>query len=45
MELVLETLHVPTKEDLKGEGPASTTIAPAQPVKDSVKDKIVLKIK
>ena len=29
MELVLETLHVPTKEDLKGKGPASTTTAPA----------------
>ena len=40
MEIVLATLSIPTKEDLKGKGPASST----QPGK-TPEDKLVIKMK
>lgn len=45
MEIVLATLPMPAKEDLKSKGLASLTVAPAQPAKPLAKDKLVLKIK
>ena len=33
MEIILTTLPIPSKEDLKGKGPASTTTASTQPPK------------
>ena len=44
MEIVLATLPIPTKEDLKGKGPTSFMVASTQLVKTS-KDKLVLKMK
>ena len=44
MEIVLTTLPIPSKEDLKGKGPASTTAASTQPPKTQ-KDKLVIKMK
>ena len=44
MEIVLATLPIPTKEDLKGKGPASSTIASTEPPKIP-KDKLVIKMK
>jgi len=44
MEIVLATLPIPSKEDLKGEGPTSTTTASTQPPKTQ-KDKLVIKMK
>ena len=45
MEIVLTTLPMPTKEDLKGKGPTFLTTALAQPIKAPAKDKLVLKNK
>ena len=45
LEIVLATLHVPTKKDSKGKGPASTTDATAKPTKAIAKDNHPLKIK
>lgn len=45
MEIVLATLLMPAKEDLKGKGLASSAVAPAQSTKAPAKDKLVLKIK
>ena len=45
MELVLATLLMPTKEDLNGKGPTSSTTAFDQPPKTSTKDKFVIKLK
>ena len=44
MEIVLATLPIPTKEDLKGKGPTSSTAASTQPPK-TPKDKLVIKMK
>ena len=44
MEIVLATLPIPFKEDLKGKGPSSTTTASTQPPKTQ-KDKLVIKMK
>ena len=44
MEIVLVTLPIPSKEDLKGKGPASTTTASTQTLKTQ-KDKLVIKMK
>ena len=45
MEIVLATLPVPTKEDLKGKGPESSAAAPAQTTKAPAKDKLVIEMK
>ena len=45
MEIILATLPIPTKEDLKGKGPASSTATSAQPSKLLMKDKLVIKMK
>ena len=45
MEIALATLPIPTKEDLKGKGPASSTTTSAQPAKLLAKDKLVIKMK
>ena len=45
MEIVLATLLIPTKEDLKGKGPASSITTSAQPAKLLAKDKLVIKMK
>ena len=45
MEIVLTTVPMPTKEDLKGKGPTFLTTALAQPIKAPAKDKLVLKNK
>ena len=45
MEIVLATLPVPPKEDLKDKGPTSLTTAPAQPNKTLANDKLVIKMK
>ena len=45
MEIVLTTLLIPTKEDLKGKDPASSTAASIQLAKPLAKDKFVIKIK
>ena len=44
MEIVLATFPIPTKEDLKGKGQASSTAASTQPAK-TLKDKLVIKMK
>ena len=44
MKIVLETLPIPSKEDLKGKGPASTTATSTQPPKTQ-KDMLVIKMK
>ena len=44
MEIMLATLPIPTKEDLKGKGPASSTITSTQPGK-TPKDKLIIKMK
>ena len=44
MEIVLATLPILTKEDLKGKGPASSMAASTQPAK-TPKDKVVIKMK
>ena len=44
MEIVLATLPIPSKEDLKGKRPASITAASTQPPKTQ-KDKLVIKMK
>ena len=44
MEIVLATLPIPSKEDLKGKGQSSTTIASTQPPKNPM-DKLVIKMK
>ncbi|KAL0008720.1 hypothetical protein SO802_010222 [Lithocarpus litseifolius] len=44
MEIMLATLPLPSKEDLKGKGPASTTAVSIQPLKTQ-KDKLVIRIK
>ena len=44
MELVLATLPIPSKEDLKGKAQVSTTAASTQPSKNP-KDKLVIKMK
>ena len=44
MEIMLETLPIPSKEDLKGKGLAFTTTASTQPPKTQ-KDKLVIKMK
>ncbi|KAF3975244.1 hypothetical protein CMV_001494 [Castanea mollissima] len=44
MEIVLATLPIPTKEDVKGKGLTSTTTTPNQCPKTS-KDKLVIKMK
>ena len=43
MEIVLTTLPVPTKEDLKGKGLAASEEALTQSTKALAKDKIVIK--
>ena len=45
MEIVLATLQVSAKEDLKGKGPESSAIAPAQSTKAPTNDKLVIKMK
>ncbi|XP_030945955.1 myosin-11-like [Quercus lobata] len=45
MEIVLETLPVPTKENLKGKGPESSAIEPDQTTKAPAKDKLVIEMK
>ena len=44
MEIVLVALPIPTKEDLKGKGLASSMAASTQPGK-TPKDKLVIKMK
>ena len=44
MEIILATLPIPTKEDLKGKGLASSTTTITQPSK-TPKDKLVIKMK
>jgi len=44
MEIFLATLPIPTKEDLKGKCPKSSTAASTQPGK-TLKDKLVIKMK
>lgn len=43
MEIVLTTLHVPVKGDLKGKGPEALEVALTQSTKAPAKDKIVIK--
>ena len=45
MEIVLATLSMPAKEDLKGKGLESLTAAPTQSTKAPTEDKLVIKIK
>ncbi|KAL0000073.1 hypothetical protein SO802_019675 [Lithocarpus litseifolius] len=45
LEIVLGTLPMFTKEDSKGKGPTSTTVATAKPTKATAKDNPPLKIK
>ena len=45
MEIVLATLPMPAKEDLKGKGPESSAAAPAQTTKAPAKDKLVIEMK
>ena len=45
MEIVLATLSMPAKEDLKGKGLESLTAAPAQSTKAPTEDKLVIKMK
>ena len=45
MEIVLATLHVPAKGDLKGKGPKALEAALTQSTKAPAKDKIVIKKK
>ena len=45
MEIVLATLPVPAKKDLKGKGPESSEAALTQSTKASTKGKIVIKKK
>ena len=45
MELILATLTVPSMEELKGKSTAFSTIALAQPIKTTTKDKLVIKMK
>ena len=44
MKIMLATLPIPFKEDLKGKGPTSITVASTQPPKTQ-KDKLVIKMK
>ena len=44
IEIVLATLTISTKEDLRGKGPTSSTTASTQPGK-TLKDKLVIKMK
>ena len=44
-EIDLVTFPVPTKEDSKGKGPASTATTTAKPAKATTKDNSSLKIK
>ena len=45
MELILATLTVPSMEELKGKSTAFSTIALAQPIKTTTKDKLVIRMK
>ena len=45
MEIVLATLSMPAKEDLKGKGLESLTAAPTQSTKAPTEDKLVIKMK
>ena len=45
MEIVLATLPMPAKEDLKGKGPESSVATPVQSTKALAKDKLVIKMK
>ena len=43
MEIVLATLPVPTKKDLKGKGPEALKAILTQSTKDPAREKIVIK--
>ena len=45
MEIVLATLPMPAKEDLKGKGPESSVATPVQSTKALAKDKLIIKMK